>query len=242
MAWLDAKTDTAADAAYAKALVSQSETTDFLYQHPSKPLKTSVKTEVTLYRGLTQEAATALATSLVSSSDLKTVFYYGDGDVSGEVVVALSGSKTDVQAQRADETGQWQVTATKTTYAPATTTGWSASNGGSVVTSKTKSASATFCGVAYSPTYHTDFYGHKTVTGTTAVYVWQGEETTSETKRVSTEPTVTVSQVSAEGQYTFGDKDYGQVTKRLGTRVTVSATLLPQGRGWSVTTTTTVFK
>ena len=240
MAWLETNTDGTADAASAKLLVSQSETTDYLYQHPDAPLKTTVKTEVTLYRGLTQEAATALATSLVKSGDLKVVFYYGNGTVNGEVVAALSGSKTDVQAQRTDETGQWQVTATTTTYTP-DGKNWSKSGSGSYTISKTKSASATFCGVAYTPTYHIDFYGHKTVTGTSPVYVWQGEETTSVTERQGTEPTVSVSQVDAEGQVTFGDKDYGQVTKRLGKRVTISASMLPQNKGWSVTTTTTVF-
>ena len=234
MAWIDKTTEA--------IKVSHSETTDFLYQHPDAPLKTTVTTDVTIYRGLTQDAAAALAKLLVSSASLKTVFYYGGSDVSGEVVVALSGSKTDVQAERVDETCQWQVTATTTTYTPGGGTAWSTSGLGEVVTSKTKSASATFCGVAYTPTYHTDFYGHKTVTGTTPIYVWQGEETTSETKRVASEPAVSVTNgVNAEGQYVFGDKDYGQVSKRVGTRVTISATMLPQNKGWSVTTTTTEF-
>ena len=241
MAWLETNTDGTADAASAKLLVSQSETTDYLYQHPDAPLKTTVKTEVTLYRGLTQEAATALATSLVKSGDLKVVFYYGNGTVNGEVVAALSGSKTDVQAQRTDETGQWQVTATTTTYAPEESENWSKNNGGKITTSKTKSASATFCGVAYFPTYHVDFYGHKTVTGTKALDVVQYEATTVTTERVASEPTVSVSETRPEGQVTFGDKDYGQVTKRLGTRIAVSASMLPQNKGWSVTTTTTEF-
>ena len=240
MAWLETNTDGTADAASAKLLVSQSETTDYLYQHPDAPLKTIVKTEVTLYRGLTQAAATALATSLVKSGDLKVVFYYGNGTVNGEVVSALSGSKTDVQAQRTDETGQWQVTATTTTYTP-DGKNWSKSGSGSYTISKTKSASATFCGVAYTPTYHIDFYGHKTVTGTSASAVVQFEATTVTTERVASEPTVSVSETRPEGQVTFGDKDYGQVTKRLGTRIAVSASMLPQGKGWSVTTTTTVF-
>ena len=240
MAWLETNTDRTADAASAKLLVSQSETTDYLYQHPDAPLKTTVKTEVTLYRGLTQEAATALATSLVKSGDLKVVFYYGNGTVNGEVVAALSGSKTDVQAQRTDETGQWQVTATKTTYTPSGGS-WSTSNGGSITISKTKSASATFCGVAYTPTYHIDFYGHKTVNGTTAFAVVQFEATTVTTERVASEPTVSVSETKPEGQVTYGDKDYGQVTKRMGTRIAISASMLPQGKGWSVTTTTTEF-
>ena len=233
MAWKDEATEAIG--------VSHSETTDFLYQHPTAPLKTTVTTDVTIYRGMTQDAAAALAKSLVSSASLKTVFYYGGSDVSGEVVVALSGSKTDVRAERVDEACQWQVTATETTYKPDGGDAWSTSNTGDVVTSKTKSASATFCGVAYTPTYHVDFYGHKTVTGTTPIYVWQGEETTSETKRVTSEPEVSVTNVNAEGQYVFGDKDYGQVSKRIGTRVTISATMLPQGKGWSVTTTTTKF-
>ena len=240
MAWLETNTDRTADAASAKLLVTQSETTDYLYQHPDAPLKTTVKTEVTLYRGLTQEAATALATSLVKSGDLKVVFYYGNGTVNGEVVAALSGSKTDVQAQRTDETGQWQVTATTATYTP-DGKNWSTSGSGSVTTSKTKSASATFCGVAYTPTYHVDFYGHKTVNGTTALAVVQFEATTVTTERVASEPTVSVSETRPVGQVTFGDKDYGQVTKRLGTRIAVSASMLPQNKGWSVTTTTTVF-
>ncbi len=239
MAWVDKTTEAIA--------VSHSETTDFLYQHPTAPLKTTVTTDVTIYRGLTEDAAKTLASNLVNSADLTTKFYYGGSAVSGEVVVALSGSKTDVRAERVDETCQWQVTATKTTYKPDGGTAWSDSNG-EVVTSKTKSASVTFCGVAYTPTYYIDFYGHKTVTGTTAIPVWQGEETTSETKRVAKEPSIAFKttanpsgQVTAEGQVTYGDKDYGQVTAKAGTRVTVSATMLPQGKGWSVTTTTTLF-
>lgn len=98
MAWLGTNTDKTADAASAKVKVSHSETTDYLYQHPDAPLKTTVTTDVTLYRGLTEAAADALASSLVKSSDLTVVFYYGGASVSGEVVAALSGSKTDVQA------------------------------------------------------------------------------------------------------------------------------------------------
>ena len=240
MAWIDKTTEA--------IKVSHSETTDFIYQHPSAPLKTTVTTDVTIYRGLTQDAAAALAKSLVSSASLKTVFYYGGSAVSGEVVVALSGSKTDVQAERVDETCQWQVTATETTYKPDGGDAWSTSNTNDIVTSTTKSASLTFCGVAYTPTYYTDFYGHKTVTGTTAIPVWQGEETTSVTKRVAKEPSIAFKttanpsgQVTSEGQVTYGDKDYGQVTAKAGTRVTVSATMLPQNKGWSVTTTTTIF-
>lgn len=243
MAWLDTDTDKTADAASAKVLVSQSETTDFLYQHPTYPLKTTVTTEVTLYRGLTEKAATTLVTALAKADDIKVVFYYGSADVDGEVVVALSGTKTDAQAQRADETGQWQVTATKTTYAPSAGSGWNTSNADSVTTSETVSASCSFCGIAYTPKYHIDFYNHKTVIGTTAQIVEQYEVTTVTTVRQSNKPNITFGpdDVRPEGQATFGDKDYGQVSKRVGTRVTVSATKLPQGRGWSVTTTTTVF-
>ena len=245
MSWLSLTTDSAANSAGAKVLQSYAKNSTVAAEHDTYPVYQNETVTTTVYRGLTESAAKTLADSLKADT-VKAVYLYGQLETTSEaVVVVLSGTRTNVRAERADESAQWQTVAESTAYSyTADATAWAttlpSSSSAAAVVSESTQTSLTYVG------YH--FHSATTVTnvdGTTSYFhpkfekIWQKEETTTKTVRSSAKSAA--SATAEEVSYYANFDGNGGVEVRTGTRTVISSAKLPNNRGYLTTTTTTVF-
>ena len=114
-------------------LSSSPGTSTIAYSANSLILRQVQSTTVGEYRALTHDAATLLA-SLSADNTESTIYYHGIGSYTGtgnnrvysEYVACgvTSGTKVDYVASRVNESDEWKVVRTETTYSAGATTGW----------------------------------------------------------------------------------------------------------------------
>ncbi len=231
----------------AKVSTSTTTTTNVVCQNPY--LDQTIKTKVTEYRGLTQTNAEKVMADEYKKESLSVVAYYCTTE-KNEVasVFVLDGTKIDATASRADESNQWHAVITETTYTTNSNANWTTTAPTSVTIGTSKSIAQYYAGTAYSPVFHEDISGNRTVESITCTHYTQTEATTVTTVRQTAEPVfvddkgvINTTYSSPEGWVMLGTDGYGQIKVKTGTRVASTAQKIMTTGQWTVTITTTVF-
>ncbi len=235
--------DTTKKTAGAEVPLSYAKTSSFAYEHETYPVRQTEETSTTVWRGLAESCARQLAKNL-QEDGVKVAFLYGTKEATSEAVITvLTGSRTNTRAERADESGQWQVTAEKTTYGHAEDAeAWSATapDGDGALVAESGQTTLSYLGYWFkNATIVRDKDGTISYYNPTIVKIQQREETTVKTYRSSAKGTAAA--VSEGVVYCANVDKNGGIETRSGTRVTVSWAKLPNGRGYLNTTATTVF-
>ena len=235
--------NTTTKTAGAEVPLSYAKTSAFAYEHETYPVRQVEEVSSTVFRGLTESCAKQLAKNLQSDT-VSAVFLYGKVEkVSEAVITVFSGSRTNTRAERADESGQWQVTADTPAYSySASATAWASSppSGSGALVSESGQTTLSYLGYWFSG-------GTKVVNSDGSIswfypvvkLVRQKEETTVKTFRSSAKGATAAASESVV--YLANVDGNGGIEARSGTRIAVAWAKLPNGRGYLNTTTTTVF-
>jgi len=246
MAWIDTTTGETAstlktrlEAAGARVNLSAEKPFVILSHDGANPLKETQTVETWEYRGLT-EAAAKLLTKL-SDDNTETVIYYAKRRTSNVLYqeqylacATKSGTKLDIVAFRADESGKWVARATSVTYG-ASGTGWNnirpeASETGIVVSQSSRTTAMEYG-------YDNTIVGYKQQTITTTVreypFLTQEEKNTLCTSSDGTS--------LAEITYYDTEQTLHYFKYKVGTVVDAQARYIDEANGWIVTKTTEVY-
>ncbi len=235
--------DTTKTTAGARVALSHEERSSLAYTHETYPIIQRETRSTAVHRGLTEPCAVQLAKNLFTDSVVGITLFGSVEAVNEAVISVLSGSRTNATAARADESGQWQVTVETVSYSyAADATAWKtqAAGGSGILVSRQVSSSQTFIGHLWAGgSISVAADGSKSwLTISWADFV-QIETTTVESYRSSAPQSLTGTATETAAQ--FGHQDFGLAQGRLGTRIALSCTTLPNARGYINTKSTTVF-